>query len=42
MANKTPKKQFVQKDNTVWEWEETPELRKFIKTQEEKRHLTNS
>lgn len=42
MANKTPKKQFVQKDNTVWEWEETQELRKFIKTQEEKRHLTKS
>ena len=30
----TPKKQFTKKDakghTEVWEWEETPELRKFI------------
>ena len=27
-------KTHTQKDGTIWEWEETPELRAFIKQQE--------
>jgi hypothetical protein len=42
MANKQPVKQHVQKDGTIWEWEETPELRKFIESQEKINVLTNS
>ena len=35
----TPTKQFIQKDGTIWEWVETPELRTFI-AEQEKRNLT--
>lgn len=30
MKIKIDKKTYTQKDGTVWEWEETPDLRKYI------------
>lgn len=36
MKIRTTKKSHTQKDGTVWEWEETPELKEFIAKQQSK------
>jgi len=33
MKIQTIQKSYTQKDGTIWEWEETPELRQFIHQQ---------
>lgn len=35
-------KTFQQKDGTIWEWEETEELRKFIQEQERKKYESSN
>ena len=34
-------KSHTQKDGTVWEWEETPELKEFITQQQQKTARVN-
>lgn len=41
MKLRTMPKQHTQKDGTIWEWEETAELREFIKNQEIKQKNEN-
>ena len=36
MKLQTIQKSYTQKDGTIWEWQETPDLRAFITTQQSK------
>jgi hypothetical protein len=41
MKLQTIQKSFTQKDGTIWEWTETPELRAFIAREQSKIALGN-
>ncbi len=41
MKIQTVQKSFTQKDGTIWEWMETPELRAFITQEQSKAALEN-
>ncbi len=41
MKLQTIQKNFTQKDGTIWEWTETPELRAFIAQEQSKIALEN-
>jgi hypothetical protein len=41
MKLQTIQKSYTQKDGTIWEWNETPELRAFITQAESKTVLEN-
>ena len=41
MKIQTVQKSFTQKDGTIWEWTETPELREFIAQEQSKIALGN-
>ena len=36
MILKTMPKSYTQKDGTIWEWVETPELKEYIRSQQSK------
>jgi len=41
MKIQTMQKSFTQKDGTIWEWTETPELREYIRQAQSRTALEN-